>query len=120
MIFSQKEARVDINPSRASKDENKWIFDWLHKQREVIEADFGAPMEWLRMEDKKASGIRFRKEFDGYDREKWPEMIEWMTDHVKRSEKAFSPRLALLRKEMKAGIPSDLNNSDSSSINQEK
>src|SRR5690625_3986554 len=37
MIFSQKEARVDLNPSRANASENKWIFDRLHEDKEAIE-----------------------------------------------------------------------------------
>jgi len=102
MIFSQKEARVDINPSRGSKAENKWIFDRLHEQKEAIEADFGAPLEWLRLDHKKASGIRYRKEFDGNDTEHWPEMIEWLTKHVKRLEKAFGGRLKPLGQKLKA------------------
>ena len=101
MIFSEKEARVDINPSRASKAENKWIFDYLHERREAIEAEFGAPLEWLRLEDKKASGIRYRKSFDGYDPENWPEMIAWLVDHMKRMEKVFGPRLKEIGSKMK-------------------
>jgi hypothetical protein len=102
MIFSQKEARVDINPSRGSKAENKWIFDRLHEQKEAIETDFGAPLEWLRLDHKKASGIRYRKVFNGNDTEHWPAMIEWLTKHVKRLEKAFGGRLKPLGQKLKA------------------
>lgn len=86
------------------KEENKWLFDRLHEQKDAIEADFGAPMEWLRLDDKKASGIRFRKGFDGYNPESWPEMTQWLTEHLKRLEKTFAPRLAKLGKELKTGI----------------
>ncbi len=103
MIFSQKEARSDISIGRGSKVENKWLFDRLHEQKAEIEAEFGAPMEWLRLDDKKASGIRFRNEFDGYNPESWTEMIQWLTEHLKRLEKTFAPRLAKLGKELKAG-----------------
>ena len=54
------------------------------------------------MDDKKASGIRYRKEFDGYDPQHWPEMIEWLTKHVKRLEKAFGGRLKPLGPKLKA------------------
>jgi hypothetical protein len=102
MIFSQKEARADLVIGRGSKEENKWLFDRLHEQKEQIEADFGAPLEWLRLDNKKASGIRHRKEFDGYDPDQWPEMIEWLTKHVKRLEKAFGGRLKPLGQKLKA------------------
>lgn len=61
MIFSQREARMDLYIGRGSKEENKWLFDRLHEQKEAIEADFGEPLEWLRLDNKKASGIRYRK-----------------------------------------------------------
>lgn len=101
MIFSQKEARADLSIGRGSKAENKWLFDRLHEQKDAIEADFGAEFEWLRLDDKKASGIRHRKEFDGYDPDNWPEMIEWLVEHVKRLEKAFGARLKPLGQKLK-------------------
>ncbi len=102
MIFSQKEARADLSIGRGSKEENKWLFDRLYEQKDAIEADFGAPMEWLRLDNKKAAGIRYRKEFDGYDPDHWPEMINWLTEHVKRLEKAFGSRLKPLAQKLKA------------------
>lgn len=102
MIFSQKEVRVGLWLCRSSMEENKWIFDRLHGQKETHEKDFGAPLEWRRMNDKKAAGIGYRKEFDGYDPEHWPEMIEWLTHHVKRLEKAFGSRLKPLGQKLKA------------------
>ena len=30
-----------------------------------------------------------QKEFDSFDRENWPEMIQWMTEYVPKLEKAF-------------------------------
>jgi hypothetical protein len=102
IIFSQKEARTDLKIGRGSKEENKWLFDRLYEQKDSIEADFGAPLEWLRLDDKKVSGIRYRQDFDGYDQENWPEMIEWLTQHVKRLEKAFGGRLKPLGQKLKA------------------
>ncbi len=43
-----------------------------------------------------------RKEFDGYDPEHWPEMIGWLTKHVKCLEKAFGGRLKPLGQKLKA------------------
>lgn len=118
MIFSQKEARSDLSISRGSRAENKWLFDRLHEQKAAIEADFGAPLEWLRLDEKKAAGIRFRKEFDGYDPKNWPEMIAWLTEHVKRLERAFSSRLSVLGKELKSGVSTGPKSQNSRSIDQ--
>ena len=86
--------------------ENKWVFDRLFEQREAVEADFGAPLEWLRLDDKKASRISYRKAYDGYDPENWPEMIEWLVDHVKRLERAFGGRLKDLKPKLRAALDS--------------
>jgi hypothetical protein len=43
-----------------------------------------------------------RTEFDGYDPEHWPEMIGWLTKHVKCLEKAFGGRLKPLGQKLKA------------------
>lgn len=42
------------------------------------------------------------KEFDGFAPANWPAMIEWLTDHVKRLEKAFGGRLKPLGQKLKA------------------
>jgi hypothetical protein len=102
MIFSKVEARVEFNLGR-SREENKRIFDMLDAKREVIEADFGAPLEWLRLDDKKACRIQFRKRFDGYNKESWSEMIAWMVEYIPRIEKAFKKQIDVIRKELKQG-----------------
>lgn len=108
MIFSQKEVRVEINSERSSKAENKSVFDDLREEKESIETDFGAPLEWCRLDDKKASRIRCRKAFDGYDQENWPEMIAWLTDHLNRLVKTFAPRLTKLGPRLREGIGDEL------------
>jgi hypothetical protein len=94
MIFSRDEARVELSLQRASKGENKWLFDQLFAQRAKIEAAFGAELDWRRMDDKKASRITYSKPFDGFNRECWPEMIAWLSLHIRKLETAFSEPLA--------------------------
>lgn len=101
MIFSQKEVRVELSLVRASQEENKAGFDALAQRKAEIEAAFGEAMEWQRMDDKKASRIICRKEFDGYERGNWPEMIDWLLDHVQKLKKAFHPELAKIGKKLK-------------------
>ena len=68
-----------------------------------LEVVHGQSFEWMRLDEKKASRITFRKPFDGYDPDNWSEMIEWLTVHVERLEKAFAPHLPKIGKKMKAG-----------------
>lgn len=97
MIFTKDEARVEFGIARESKDQNKALFELLYKQRDSLNATFGAELNWRRMEDKKASVIDFSKDFDGHNREAWPDMIKWLVEHMQRLEKAFEPQLAAMR-----------------------
>jgi len=83
MVFSHREARVELSLSRFEAFENKRIFDQLYERRNEIQEAFGQHLEWRRMDDKKACRIFLAKTFDGYNKEEWPEMAQWLSDHLK-------------------------------------
>lgn len=93
VIFSKTEARTDLYLSRASKEESKKLFDFLHSQKHEIENVFGNALLWERLNDKKACRIRFAKSFDGYNKENWPEMISWVHINMSALETAIKPIL---------------------------
>lgn len=97
MIFNKDEARVELSIGRMYKDENKAVFDALYAEKDTIEAKFGAPLEWRRMEEKKASIIAFGHPFSGHDKSQWPAMIDWLVAHIQRLQAAFGPRLPRLK-----------------------
>ncbi len=101
LIFGTREARVEFSMSRSEMVENKFIFDHLHERKAEIESSFGAELEWLRLDDKKASRIQFKKNFDGYNREYWPEIVEWMVKHMAMLEGAFKQPLILVNRELR-------------------
>ncbi|TNE56835.1 MAG: DUF4268 domain-containing protein [Sphingomonadales bacterium] len=103
LIFSKDEARVEISLQRANKTENKWLFDQLYSERDGLERDFGAALDWKRMEDRKSSRIQFSRIFDGFSEEAWPEMIDWLGEHMQRLEATFHPRLVELNQRLKSG-----------------
>lgn len=102
MIFSGSEARVEISLQRSEAAENKWIFDQLHAQKAQIEAAFGDVLDWRRMDDKKASRIVYAQPFDGFSRDNWPEMIAWLSVHIRKLENAFSDPLARLNRSIRS------------------
>ena len=104
LIFGKNEARVELVMQRSDKGENKWLFDRLKQQRKEIEGRFGDSFEWLRLDDKKASRIVFSSSFDGFNESVWPEMVDWLCDHIARLEAAFSEPLSRLNREIKSGI----------------
>ena len=93
LVFLRKEARVQLSFERANAAENKWLFDQLYEQKQQIEAEFGAELIWRRMDDKKQSLIVFSEDFDGYNREAWPDMASWLSSHIQKLERVLGERL---------------------------
>ena len=87
-----------IDRGTGSHDWNLAVFHQLEASREVIERDFGGPLDWREMKDKQASKIRTTLEIGGYrDEEEWPAIFAAMTDTMIRFEKAFAPRIRALK-----------------------
>jgi hypothetical protein len=107
MIFNKDEARVGVILARSSKEENKALFDVLHARSTALDAAFGAPLDWRRMEDKKVSIIEFGKPFDGHDKEAWPEMIAWLVEHIQKLESTFGPEIHSLRSTLRNQFPKE-------------
>ncbi len=105
MIFGKDEVRVEFVLNGATKERNKALFDYLYGQRAEIEESFAYPLEWRRLDDKKVSLIVYRRPFDGYNRTNWPQMIEWLVDHVQKLESTFSPEIPKMRQISKAKLP---------------
>ena len=101
MIFSKDEARVELSLQRSEAAENKWVFDQLFLERNEIEASFGDKLDWRRMDDKKASRIVYAKPFDGYNREAWPEMIDWLSTYIQKLEATFRNPLIRLNPQIR-------------------
>lgn len=97
MIFNRDEARVNFVMGRASKEQNKALFDLLHAHATELDRAFGAPLSWRRMDDKKVSIIEYNQTFDGHNRESWPVMIAWLVQNIQRLEAAFDAQIPNLR-----------------------
>lgn len=108
LIFCKNEARVELIISRADTNENKYIFDKLfdeHKNR--IEQDFGQELTWERLDDKKASRIKFSCPFESYNEENWPQIIDWLVEHMTKFEDAMKTPLADVNDQLKQWLQSE-------------
>lgn len=101
MIFGTREARVQFEMNRSDTNENKFIFDYLYSLKNEIEQQFGHPLEWLRLDARKASRIQFKKSFDGYNRENWSEMTEWLVFNMMTLERSIKPYIKSANEELK-------------------
>ena len=68
-------------------------------KKDEIQVVFGEPqLEWQRLEEREGCRIRALSDLGGYrDPEKWPEIYEWMSDHMVALEKAFRPHINVLK-----------------------
>jgi len=109
LIFGNKVIRVEMQISLGTKADNKYIFDQLFAKKDKIEATFGDKLSWERLNDKISSYIRYGLAVDGDDREKWPEMIDWLINHIVKMEAAFKvPLTDAVQAFKKTGVASGL------------
>ncbi|EBA00246.1 DUF4268 domain-containing protein [Marinobacter sp. ELB17] len=106
IIFGKSEVRVEFSMARSQAAANQFVFNRLEAQKEKIEVSFGAALIWLPLPDRKACRIQYSKPVDGYDKANWPEMIQWLTEHMTRLEQALSGPLEKIKQDLKT---TDLN-----------
>lgn len=100
--ISKKYALVELYIDRGDYDENKLVFDTLYSMKEEIESRFGGSLEWDRLDDKRASRIKYQnQDFNVFDKEQWPEMIKFMSDGMVRFEEALKDPLKKVNKKLK-------------------
>jgi hypothetical protein len=101
LIFGQKEIRVELSLHRAKKEENKYLFDYFYEKKQDIETQIGKTLDWLRLENKKASRVQMMYAIDSYNHENWEECINWLIDNLQRLEKAMSRYLQSAARQLK-------------------
>lgn len=92
-------AELWIDKGKNSEDENNEIFDRLLTKKVEIEQTFGGPLEWERLEGKRACRIRKQITLGGYlDEQNWPKIHEEMADAMNRLYTSISPHIQYLKK----------------------
>ena len=89
------EIELYIDRGRDAENENDEIFDTLETAKGTIEEAFGEPLEWQRLESKRACRINKRFSLGGYrdDEERWPEIQDTMIDAMIRLEAALKSHI---------------------------
>ena len=97
-VIRMSDAQVELYIDQGEAEANKRIFDRLFASKEQVEAVFGEPLEWQRLDDRRACRIRHILTQGGLaDRDRWPEIQEAMIDAMVRLEKALKPQVKRLR-----------------------
>ena len=89
LVLLKKKLRVDLWLDRRTSEENKFLFDFLAAMKDDIEAEFGEPLEWLRLDDKKSSRVQFSCETDGFNKDTWPQSVAWHLEYMSKLEQAL-------------------------------
>ncbi len=94
-VILMDHGRVELYIDTPEAERNKAIFDALAQHKEAIETAFGAPLDWQRLDNKRASRICYDiREYGGLrDSDRWDELQEAMIDAMLRLERAFKPYL---------------------------
>ena len=100
-VLTKHAATVElyIDRGKEAEKENKAIFDQLLAAKDEIERAFGEPLDWQRLEDRRACRICKRITLGGWrdDPAKWPDVYAAMVDAMIRLEKAMKPHVQHLR-----------------------
>lgn len=89
-VSTRNYIRIELYINSGNKDNNKAIFDSLFAKKDSIEAEFGQPLIWERLDDKVTAKIKF--ELTGvsiYKEEDWQKMIAFMVKYVPKFEAAL-------------------------------
>lgn len=88
-------AGIDLYIDVGSQEKNKILYDRLLADRLAIEEEFGEPLDWLRLDEKRASRIKKIIHGKGSLREKssWAEIQDWMIDAMIRLDKTMRKRI---------------------------
>lgn len=101
LAITQKSARVELYVGRPDIQENKRIFDDLYAMKDEIDKDFGAQLDWDRLEGR--NGCRISHNLDDvsmYEEADWDRMIEFLGENIVKLHRALYQRLhAAVKKE---------------------
>jgi hypothetical protein len=103
---SKTYARAELYIDRGDKAENEFVFDELHQLRIQIEKDYGGPLTWERLDERRACRIKAETPGNVFDREQWDPMMEFLVDSMIRLESALKAPLKKINQKLKA-LPHD-------------
>jgi hypothetical protein len=100
-VVFQEETAVElyIDRGKDAEQENKAIFDRLFAHKTEIEKAFGGPLSWQRLDNRRASRIRYTRPGGGYRSppEQWPAIQDAIISAMNRLDAALKPFLKQLK-----------------------
>lgn len=103
LVINSRGARAEVYLSRASREENKAIFDLLLAHREEIERACGEALTWERLDARVASRVRCDLGVGLEDEERWGEVSEFFVSAMGRLKRAVDPFVDLAARAIQMG-----------------
>lgn len=92
------EVRAELYIDGPEVDKNKELFDLLCGKKETIEAEFGAPLYWQRLDDRRACRISISVNGGWVDDQSWSSAIAQVVDAMERLYRSLSPHVREIQK----------------------
>ena len=91
-VINQDFSRIEIYMDNGNSGWNKNVFDFFFQNKSEIENKFGTSLIWDRLDNNRASLIRYDLKEGGLnDKEKWPDIQDKMIDSMIKFEEALRP-----------------------------
>lgn len=93
LVWSEDKAGIELFIDTSDHTRNKYIFDSLYSQRQLIEDKFGELLIWDRLDIKRASRIQYILSIGGLKSEEssWPQIQLTMIEKMKKFHSALHP-----------------------------
>ncbi len=94
-VFAQgAKVRTEIYIDQGDQEKNKQLFDVLKKREQEITNNFGSPLEWERLDDKRASRIAIYRDgsIESPDSE-LEEIRKWHIENLLKIKEVFTPEI---------------------------
>ena len=104
MVLGKEEPRVEIY---FMHDADKTYFDNMAAYQDELGSKFHGDIIWQRMDDKKASRIKYEMPYEQYEKiqdwnnkEVWDEWVYWLVDEIEKFYAVFYPVWDRVKKEL--------------------
>ncbi len=98
LTVNSKEKRLSCG-LYISGDKAKVAYVQLHDQKDAIERELAAELDWRELPNRQASRVVQLKDGDFENRAAWPEYFDWFKDRSEAFHRVFGKRAAMLNLE---------------------
>lgn len=97
-VVRMEDAQVELYIDRGDVNQNKHLFEKLLEQKQQIESAFGKPLEWQRLDDRRACRVRYLITRYGLkDKDHWADLQELLISEMVNLYNAMQPEITRLK-----------------------